>query len=367
MSNNKANGNVAPRRGGGRPERAHHGRRIAQQSKRVAGLAILLSASVAASGCSLLPSEEQPLKPPLVKPAEARIVTAEPKIGTIERALSGSGTFESVRTAYHRFTETGGRVEEVLVRSGDEVKAGDVLLRLDTGEMRMTLLQRRLEVEKKKLALDEAKETGDARRVNIAELELEIATMAYDSIENTFDHRELRSEIDGVVTFAADLEPGDFVEEYRTLFTVSDPSEMRLAFGVSSGSAVSEAQVGMAADIVFKDKNYAGKVVQTPSSAPFEEDERLRDRYSKTLYIEVEGLPEEAEIGDSASVRIITARSEDTLILPKSGVRKLFGRTFVQVIEGESRRELDVETGLETATEVEIVNGLEAGAKVVLQ
>lgn len=337
------------------------------RKSRYAGVAVLLAASVAASGCSLLPSAEQPLKPPLAKPAEARIVTTEPTVGTIERALSGTAIFESVRMAQHRFTESGGRVEEVLVRSGDEVKAGDALLRLDTGTLRMTLLQRRLEVEKKKLALDEAKATGDARRVKIAELELEIANMGLDSIEDTFANRELRAAIDGVVTFAADLEPGDIVEEYQTLFTVSDPKEMRLAYGVSSSGAVSDAQVGMSADIEYKDKTYVGKVAQTPGSAPFEEDERLRERYAKTLYIEVEGLPAEAKIGESASVRIITAKSENTLILPKSGVRKLFGRTFVQVLEGESRREIDVETGIETATDVEIVNGLEPGAKVVLQ
>ena len=343
-----------------------HGASRIRAPRRAAG-AVLLAASIATAGCSLLPSAEQPLKPPLVKPAEARIVTAEPTVGTIERALSGTGIFESVRMAQHRYTESGGRVEEVLVRAGDEVKAGDVLLRLDTGEMRVTLLQRRLEVEKKKLALDEAKAAGDARRVKIAELELEIANLGLETIEETFANRELRAAIDGVVTFAADVEPGDVVEEYQTLFTVSDPNEMRLAFAVSSSGAVSDAQVGMVAAIEYKDKQYAGKVAQTPASAPFEEDERLRDRYSKTLYIEVEGLPEAAKIGESASVRIITAKSENTLILPKTGVRKLFGRTFVQVIEGESRRELDVETGIENATDVEIVNGLEAGAKVVLQ
>ena len=338
-------------------------RRYGRMSRAAAAAALCF----AAAGCSLLPSEEQPPKPPLVKPAEARIVTAEPRVGTIERTISGSAILESTRSAHHRFTESGGRVEEVLVKSGDEVKGGDPLLRLDTGEMRMTLLQRELEVERKKLALEEAKATGDQRRVKIAALDLEIASLAFAAVESAFTNKELRADIDGVVTFAADLEPGDLVEEYETLFIVSDPNEMRLAYSVPSSAAVSDAQVGMEAEITYKDGTYPGKVVQTPASAPFEEDERLRERYAKTLYLEVEGLPEDAEIGDNATVRIITARKEETLILPKSGVRRLFGRTFVQVLEGESRREIDVETGLETPTEIEIVNGLESGAQVVLQ
>lgn len=327
--------------------------------------AAIVSASL--SGCSLLPSEEQPLKPPLVKPAEAKIFTEEPRVGTLEKKVSGSGTFESIRMAYHYYEESGGRIAEVLARSGDVVKAGDPLLRLDPGEMQVTLLQRRLEVEKKLLGLEEAKASGSERRIRIAGLELEIAKMALDSIEATFTNKELRAKLDGVITFEAEMEPGDIVEEYRTLYTIADPQKMRIAYSNVISSALSEIAIGMAADVEYQGAHYSGKVVQTPASAPFEEDERLRDRYAKTIYIDLENPPEGAEIGDNVSVTIVTDRRENVMILPKNGVRKLFGRTFVQVLEGESRRELDVEIGLENNTEIEIVSGLEAGQQVILQ
>lgn len=329
--------------------------------------AVVGALSLALAGCSLLPSEEQPLKPPLAKPAVARIVTAEAEVGTLERSLQGAASFESVRSSYHRFTETGGRVEEVLARAGDAVKAGDPLLRLDTGEMRIALLQRQLEVEKKKLGLDEARAAKDERRIRIAQLELEIAEMAYDSIKKAYDSKVLVAQMDGVVTFGVDLEPGDVVDAYRTLFIISDPGQLRLAYAVASTGAVSEVQLGMTAEVTYEKKVYAGKVVQTPSSAPFEEDERLRERYARTLYLDLEQFPVDAKIGDTASVRIIIARKENAVILPKNGVRRMFGRTFVQVLDGESRREQDVETGLETPTEIEILNGLEPGVQVVLQ
>ena len=81
-----------------------------------------------AAGCSLLPQEEQPLAPPLVKPAQARIVTEEPRVGVLEKSVQGTAIFESVSTAYHRFDESGSRVGEVLVKAGDAVQAGDLLL-----------------------------------------------------------------------------------------------------------------------------------------------------------------------------------------------------------------------------------------------
>jgi len=325
----------------------------------------IMSGAIFLSGCSLLPSEEEPLKPPLVKPAQAKIVTVEPKVGTLEKKVSGGGIFESVHTRYHRYTTSGGRVAEVLARSGDTVKAGDPLLRLETGNLDMTLLQRKLEVEKKLLALDEAKAAGNERRIRIASMELELAQMSLEDVESVYVNKELKALMDGVVIFSADLEPGDLIQEYQTLFTVADPKQLRLAFETTAD--LSQVKVGMKAEIQFKDKVYEGKVVQTPGSAPYEEDERLRERYARTLFLALETMPDEVKIGDMAVVNIITDRREDVLILPKNAVRKLFGRTFVQVLEGESRREFDIETGLETNTEVEIVDGLELGQQVILQ
>ena len=44
------------------------------------------------------------------------------------------------------------------------------------------------------------------------------------------------------------------------------------------------------------------------------------------------------------------------------GVR---GRNYVLVMDGDSRKEADVQTGLITDTEVEIVSGLEEGQQVI--
>jgi hypothetical protein len=42
------------------------------------------------------------------------------------------------------------------------------------------------------------------------------------------------------------------------------------------------------------------------------------------------------------------------------------GRDYVQVLEGESRKELDVEKGIVSSTEVEIRKGIKEGQKVIL-
>jgi hypothetical protein len=42
------------------------------------------------------------------------------------------------------------------------------------------------------------------------------------------------------------------------------------------------------------------------------------------------------------------------------------GRSYVQIADGERKKEVDVEVGLTTPTEVEIVKGLEEGQQVIL-
>ncbi|GIQ69918.1 efflux RND transporter periplasmic adaptor subunit [Xylanibacillus composti] len=328
-----------------------------------AATAVLLTVS----GCSLLPQEDQPLKPPLVKPVEIQSRTAEATLGTIVKSLSGSAVLEPVTFAYHEFTEAGGRIEEVLVRSGDEVKEGDVLIRLKTEGLDLELIRKQVEVEKKRQEFDEAKRERDPQALRVPALELKLAEEELKVVENQIDRLQLRAAMDGVVTFVDRIEPGDPVTAFRNAVTIADPHTMRLAFNSVPANRITEVQLGMEAMLTYKDQEFGGKVVQTPLSAPYTEDARLRELYSQTLYIEMDDPPEDMSMGNYVDVEILIAQRENVVIIPKSGLREYFGRVAVQVLDGESRREVDVEKGLETSTEVEIVKGLEAGQQIILK
>ncbi|MNJ54429.1 macrolide transporter subunit MacA [compost metagenome] len=91
-----------------------------------------------------------------------------------------------------------------------------------------------------------------------------------------------------------------------------------------------------------------------------------KDSIDKYLIVELEKWPEELGRGTMLSVSIVTQRIEDAVVIPISTLRTVGSRTYVQVIEPDgTKREADVEVGIQTPTDVQIVKGLEPGQKVV--
>lgn len=316
-------------------------------------------------GCALLPKEEEPLAPPLVEPAQQRMELAEVVRKDIKQTVVGTAVFEPVRMEYQQFHESGGRVEEVFVAAGDYVNEGDPLIRLTLGNIDITLKERQLAVEKLNIELQNAIRSRNEDEIRIKQLELDIAKLRLAETQAAYDSRHLYANMSGEVVYVANVKPGDSVQAWETLVNIADPSSMRLFY--SGSRNVHQVEVGMDVDITFKGKQYSGKVVQTPSTAPRVTDETLRRQYDERIYIELENLPEDAEFGDYADIYIVLKERNDTLVIPSRALRTYMGREYVQILDGESRREMDVETGIKTATEVEILRGLEEGQIVILQ
>ncbi|WP_182302483.1 efflux RND transporter periplasmic adaptor subunit [Cohnella cholangitidis] len=329
------------------------------------GLTIVLGSALA--GCSLLPKEEEALKPPLVKPAQENYSTVNVEKGTIIKSISGSGTFESVSTDISQFTGQGGRIDKILVNPGDQVKKGDVLVQLILDGLDIQVKEQQLALEKAKYAFRQAL-NGEEQALAIAKLQYEVEQLKYDRLSKQLNSKQLVAGIDGQVVFTETLDEGDFVEAYQTLVIVADPSKLRVTLRVDNATDLGEVEVGMEAKVSLNKEEVIGKVVQTPSSSPETLNKELAEKYSKTLYIEVPKLPKDAKIGSLPNVKVVTRQRDDVLKIPRSGLRSYLGRNFVRVLEDDKRlREIDVEPGLTGSTEIEIVQGLTEGQVVVLQ
>ncbi len=319
------------------------------------------------SGCSLLPMQEEPLAPPLVKPVKQNYTTVEAKKGSIVSSVKGLGAFEPVNVVYHQFKEDGGKIKQVLVKAGDIVKKGDPLIQLEVEGLDIEIKYKQLDVEKAKVGLETAKLDRNEAQMKLKLLELDIAQIQYERTLNKLQSRQLKAGMDGQVIFVADVEPPDYVEPYRVLVSVADITQLRVAY--ESGGTdlqLSSVMVGMEAEIEWEDETINAVVTQTPSTAPITQDQQQRERNAKLLYLELEKVPEQVEIGDFAEIMIVTKKKDNVLVLPARALRTFLGRNYVQLLDGERITELDVEVGIKTVTEVEIMNGLEEGQQIIL-
>lgn len=320
------------------------------------------------SGCSLIPKEEEVLKPPLVTPQKETYDEAKVEKGTIVKSLRGTGIFESVASSYEEFAVTG-KVTAINVRAGDKVKKGDVLMQLDTEGLELNVKEKERDLEQAKLDLDKAKETRDTQTMKVKLLQVEIAQTKLDDAKRQLTGKALITDMDGVATFVDSVKLGDTVSLNKTYVKIDDPNQLRLTYSTSNLNDMADVQPGMTADVTFKNQKYVGKVVQTPASAPQTENKTLADKYAKTLYLTLDKNPPQVEIGNTADIVIVVQKKDNVLKIPTQYVGSYLGRNFVKVREGESIKEVDIEKGLESVSpaEVEIVKGLKEGQIVIVQ
>ena len=106
------------------------------------------------------------------QPAEPTIKTAKVRKGDLVVAASGSGELVSLAEVERGF-RNGGLLAEVLVKVGDEVRAGDRLVALDDAEARKALAVADLQLAQAKAALAAQLDTASAERaVKLAEIQV---------------------------------------------------------------------------------------------------------------------------------------------------------------------------------------------------
>lgn len=324
------------------------------------------------SGCSLLPKEEEALKPPLVKPVQQNLELYEVKRASIARQIKGSAVFTPAERQDLSFKESGGRLKEVLVNLGDTVKPGDAVARIESGDLEMKLQQQRLTVEKARILLEQTLEEqpGNARAFRLKAIDLESAQLQLNGLEEQLKRTTLVSTIGGVVTFIAAIQSGDSVQAYSTVVGISNPKKVNLVYESTNGNELAGVEVGMEVSFNYRDKEYKGKVLQTPSTVPAGNaaagNKVLQEKNAKSLFFSITNPPEDASLGSSVYFTLTQEMRENVLVVPRGALRSYGGRNYVQILDGQSRKEVDVEQGIVTQTDVEIRQGLKEGQKVII-
>jgi HlyD family secretion protein len=325
--------------------------------------------------------------------------------GLVVAEVMGTGTLEArIKTTISpRIQE---RLAEVLVDQNDAVKTGQLLARLDDGELKMqvevaeaarvaaraslervkTDEARALAVDKQarlnhqrvsdllatKVAspdeLDKAVETlqvaaADVRRSQaaIAEAESQVVTadknLAYQKERLTYT--QILSPYDGLVV-RRDRDPGGVVVPGGSLLQLISTNEIWVSAWVDE-TAMTDLVTGQPARVVFRSDpgmNYPGEVARLGRETDRETREFLVD-------VRVKELPKNWTVGQRAEVFIETGRKSEALVIPQRFVQWREGKPGVFVNEHGKARWRPVTLGLRGRETVEIMQGVSAGEQVV--
>ncbi|MBZ4665859.1 efflux RND transporter periplasmic adaptor subunit [Mahella sp.] len=334
-------------------------------------------AVVGLSACALFPQKSEALVPPLTKPKGEQYQTVEVKRGTIINDIKGQGIIVSAKN-YSLYFKMDGRLESINVNMGGQIKKGQILARLDADNIdeqiklaRLDLDKAELNVERAKEALINAKETGDSAAIKSAEYSLEQAQLNLDSVEINVDRleeqrrqAEIISPINGIITFKETVKKGDSIPAYKVIIQIADPNDLQISFDPANLADPMIIKPGMKVNITLDSKAIAGEVISCPYSAPSSGENAAA---IAPVIIKAPEMPKEAIVGDNVTINIILAQKEGALIVPKEAVRTYMDRNYVEILDGNIKREVDVETGIVTSTEIEILSGLEEGQQVIVK
>lgn len=303
--------------------------------------------------------------------------------GSLSTSLVLAGSLQPIRQSVLT-AEMEGRINQVMVRAGEKVAAGQLLGLMDTRD-----LENRLAVQRANLAasyaqlvlaektqirneellaknfisttsVDNSRSALEANRetVKAQQAQLALARLALDKAL-------IRSPIPGIVAERS-VEPSQHVAPNTRLFTVVDLKELEFAASVPVGE-IGAIQVGQRVSLTAEGgiDVYSGRVERIAPTA--EPASRMIP-----VYVRVTNPDGRLKGGLIMQGRIRVAESAAALVLSDQAVRHEGDTVYVLVVAGHAqeqrleRRELRLGIADEAAGLVEVISGLTAGERVLL-
>ncbi len=232
--------------------------------------------------------------------------------------------------------------------------------RRDFDSAQVALMQARSQYEQAQKQLDDLHRIGKQQALKSANGQLAAAKGKFLGAQALLSYSEIRSPIDGVVTERPQY-PGELAAANQPLLTVMDLSKLIAKAHIAQTEAAA-IKVGEPAELQLHgvDEKVKGRVsLVSPALDPG----------STTIEVWVETTKPGSALkpGMTVQVQIEAATAKDALAVPASAVFKNADGTSFVVVAGVDQKAhvATVETGIKSATEVQILSGIKEGDAVI--
>lgn len=304
--------------------------------------------------------------------------TAKVKKEDLSQTISASGEVESENQVTLKF-QTSGQLVWVGVKEGDYINKWQAIASLDKREIEKNLKKKLLAYMDERWDFEQTYEDYDVEgrpleKVTLTPAEKRILEKAQFDLDSAVIDVEIQalakelatiiSPIDGIVTEIESPIAGINITPATANFTIANPSEMKFVANVDE-SDIGEVRIGQKVIIAldaYPDEEFEGEAGKIAFAA-------ITTRGGGTAFPVDIFLPENIEqkfkVGMNGDTEIILTLREKVLAVPLEAIKRKNGKIYVQIIEERKIREVEVKTGIESETKVEILEGLVEGQIVI--
>jgi membrane fusion protein (multidrug efflux system) len=283
----------------------------------------------------------------------------------VRRTGVHTGTLRARRTL-RVFVQEEGRITALPFFEGDQVRKGELVLRLDDTLLRAELdkalaSRQQAEVDLKRLQGLSGRQLVSEDELARARTAVEVARAEEAVLRTRLGYTVEKAPFDAVVS-ARLAEPGDVVARYTHVLTLTDPASLVIEVAVSE-LTLPDLQVGDPVEVridALGPPPFAGRILRLHPSL---------DPLSRQGLAEValDPVPAGAQPGQFARVTLRGAAHERVLV-PFTALQRDRERELVFRVGPEGRAErVPVRSGERHGNDVEVLDGVAAGERVVVR
>lgn len=325
----------------------------------LAGVAALGACKAGKGGAGAGKPGEEANKGPEAVPVE--VVKAERR--AIAASYANTATLEP-RAESQVVAKTSGVALAVLVEEGQQVKAGQPLVRLDPDRARLAVAQAEAQMAKLENNYARAQKLVAQQMISANDLDeikynLANARAQYNSARLELSYTTVTAPISGVIA-SRDIKPGNFVQINSPIFRIVDGSRLEATLNVPERE-IAKLKPGQ-------------KVTLTADALPGKEFTGTVDRVSpvvdtgKGTFRVIAAFAGDGELqaGMFSRLSVNYDQRADALVVPRNALLEDGGEPAVYVIRGDKAQRASLKLGYDDAGWVEVRDGLKQGDAVVI-
>ena len=309
-------------------------------------------------------------------PGDIAVAHVEP----LRQVLPLSGALRALNQVAVK-AKVGGEVKEVLVRAGEAVTLGQVLIRMDTSEYQAKVEQARGSLVAARGQLDIATKSRDnnlalldkgfisrnafdnaASQFDIAKANVDTARGALDVAQKALNDTVIKAPMAGLVSTRT-IEPGEKVSVDNKLLDVVDLRQMELEAPVPTADIL---KVKLGQEVLVRVEGLpdavTGKVVRINPATQ-------SGSRSIMVYVRIDNPDNLLRAGMFADASLTLDKRDAVLTVPTTAIQNEGDKAYVYTIENGKLARRNVVTGLRgvdgKGNAVEISSGLQDGARIV--